>query len=65
MRVGGLVRHPTRDATEVVRAVTSFDAVRTLITAAVHRRTGWPIPSKLPSLSLNQALRSPTPTYLS
>jgi hypothetical protein len=27
----------------------------------VHHRSGWPRPSRFPSLSLNQAPRSPTP----
>jgi len=32
-----------------------------LATTPVHRGTGWPRPSRLPSLSLNQAALSPTP----
>ena len=37
------------------------DSMSPYLSPAVHRRTGWPRPSKFPSLSLNQAPYSPVP----
>jgi hypothetical protein len=50
-----------RPQPETPRPASTTAAAGELATAYVHRGTGWPSPSKLPSLSLNQAPLSATP----